>query len=123
MRKQGLAHLYAIGRKHRSTANGTESAYGQHLQMQSLAGEVIWYAFQRIKLRLAPDTHLTIDYAVMRADGVLRMIDVKGAKHLVTDDARVKMKIAADAFPFVFEIVYPIGGAKARQWVHEEIGG
>ena len=40
----------------------------------------------------------------MRADGVLEMHDVKGSEGVYTDEARVKMKVLAELYPFVFRI-------------------
>lgn len=101
--------------------NATEAAFAQDLELRRAAGEVLWWCYEGVKLKLADNTHLTIDFPVMMADGILRMIDVKGARHLVTEDARVKMKVAAEKFPFIFEIAYPVGGVKRREWVREEI--
>ena len=47
------------------------------------------------------------------------MIDVKGSKAMVTDDARAKMKVAAELYPFVFKVAYP--RAKGEGWDIEEI--
>ena len=79
--------------------NKTEAAYGQHLELLKQAGEVHWYGFEAVKLRLADNTFYTPDFAVVAADGVLEMHEVKG---FWEDDARVKIKVAADKFPFRF---------------------
>ncbi|EOD1518354.1 hypothetical protein ACJGFN_000102 [Escherichia coli] len=50
MRKQ----LQALGRLKTGQMNKTESAYCQHLELRKHAGEVAWYRFEGIKLRLAP---------------------------------------------------------------------
>jgi hypothetical protein len=79
--------------------NKTEAAYGQHLEALRQAGEVQWYGFEAVKLRLADNTFYTPDFAVVAADGVMEMHEVKG---FWEDDARVKIKVAADKFPFRF---------------------
>ena len=63
------------------------------------AGTILWYEFEGIKLRLADNTYYTPDYAVIAADGVMEMHEVKG---FWRDDARVKIKVAADNYPFRF---------------------
>ncbi len=75
----------------------TESAYCQHLELRKRAGEIVWYRFEGIKLRLADNTFYTPDFAVMLATGEMELHEVKG---FWTDDARVKTKVAADQYPF-----------------------
>lgn len=113
--------LYALGRLKPGQMNRTEAAYDAFLAEQQMVGMIRWRMFEGIKLRLAPNTSLTVDFAVMRADGLLTMVDVKGAKHLFTDDARAKMKIAADKFPFVFKVVYPRAKKLGGGWIEEEV--
>lgn len=79
--------------------NKTEAAYAAHLELRKHAGEVLWYRFEGLKLRLADNTFYTPDFAVMLADGVLEVHEVKG---FWEDDARVKIKVAADQYPFRF---------------------
>lgn len=55
-----------------------------------------WFEFEGIKFCLAENTSYTPDFAVMRADGTLKMHEVKG---FLTDDGRAKIKIAADLYP------------------------
>lgn len=108
---------YALGRLPTGQMNKTEAKYASHLKMKQFAGEVLWWKFEGIKLRLADNTFLTVDFATMRADGVLEMVDVKGAKAVFQDDARVKMKVAADIYPFSFKAVYP---RKGGGWEEEK---
>lgn len=48
--------------------------------------------------------------ARLPADGVLTMTDVKGARAIVQEDARVKMRVAADQYPFLFQLAFPAEG-------------
>lgn len=96
MRSAG--HL-ALGRLKTGERNKTEEAYEAHLSALVAAGEVTWFKFEGVKLRLADNTFYTPDFAVMRADGLLEMHEVKG---FWADDARVKIKVAADLYPFRF---------------------
>jgi hypothetical protein len=91
--------LQALGRLKTGQRNKTELAYEQHLTRQQQAGEIAWFRFEGVKLRLADNTFYTPDYAVMRSDGLMEMHEVKG---IWTDDARVKIKVAAEMYPFRF---------------------
>jgi hypothetical protein len=91
--------IVAKGEIPKRDKNKTESAYGNYLEALKHAGAVLWYEFEGIKLRLADNTYYTPDYAVIAADGVMEMHEVKG---FWRDDARVKIKVAADIYPFRF---------------------
>lgn len=114
--------LRALGRLKTGERNKTEAAYEQHLEAQRRAGEVLWYRFEGIKLRLADNTFLTPDFAVMRADGQMELHDVKGARAVFQDDAKVKMKVAADSYPFVFRVAFPRKVKDGGGWDIEVIG-
>lgn len=91
--------LQALGRLKTGTMNKTEAAYAATLDARRHAGEVAWFKFEGIKLRLADNTFYTPDFAVMLVDGALEMHEVKGYWQ---DDARAKIKIAADLYPLRF---------------------
>jgi hypothetical protein len=99
--------LYALGRLRPGHMNRTESAYAQHLELQKRAGEIAWYAFDAVKLRLADNTFLSVDFFVMLANGELQARDVKGSLKIITEDAAVKMKVANQYFPFRFFYAIP----------------
>lgn len=113
--------LQALGRLPKGTMNKTEALFAQYLDMQKIANKVLWYKFEGIKLMLAPNTSITVDFAVLSDTGILEMIDVKGAKAIFSDDARAKMKIAAATYPFVFKVAYPIAQKDGGGWKIEEI--
>lgn len=100
--------LQALGRLKTGAMNKTEARYALTLAADLHAGRILWWKFEGIKLRLADNTFLTIDFPVMAADGVLEMRDVKGSPAIFSDDARVKMKVAAELYPFRFMAVYPL---------------
>lgn len=79
--------------------NKTEAAYAEHLEARKLAGEIAAYWFEAIKLRLADNTTYTPDFFVMLPNGLLECHEVKG---FWRDDAKVKIKVAADKYPFRF---------------------
>lgn len=107
----------ALGRLKAGQLNKTEQAYADHLTLLLRAGEIVWFKFEGIKLRLADGTFYTPDFAVMRADGTLECHEVKGFWH---DDARVKIKVAADMYPFRFIAVKAMAKRDGGGWVVEE---
>jgi hypothetical protein len=82
--------------------NKTEESYAATLDLERQKGEIVFWKFEGLKLRLADNTFLTPDFMVMRRDGVIELRDVKG---FLMEDANVKMKVAASLYPFVFKIV------------------
>lgn len=98
----------ALGRLPQGRQNKTEAAYGDYLELRRRAGEVAWFKFEAIKLRLADLTFYTPDYFVMLTNGELEVHEVKGHWE---DDARVKIKVAASLFPFRFIGVRKVRGS------------
>jgi hypothetical protein len=82
--------------------NKTEAAYAMELELRKHAGEVAWYSFEAMTFKLAKDTRYTPDFVVMLADGSIELHEIKG---FFEDHAKVKVKVAASMFPFVFRIV------------------
>lgn len=91
--------MYALGRLKTGTLNKTEQAYALELERQRQAGNVAWFKFEGMKFRLADNTFYTPDFAVMLSGGEMELHEVKG---FWQDDARAKIKIAADMYPFRF---------------------
>lgn len=97
--------------------NLLEAAYAADLELKRVAGAILWYAFDSIKLRLADNTFYTPDFLVMRADGEIELHEVKGHWE---DDARVKIKVAADKYPFRFIAVTKLPKKHGGGWRVEE---
>lgn len=113
--------LLALGRLKTGQLNKTEQAYADMLETLRRAGEIAWYKFGGVKLRLADNTFLTVDFAVLRSDGVFELHDCKGSKAIYQDDARVKMKVAAELYPFVFKLAFPRPKRDGGGWIIEEV--
>ena len=109
--------LQALGRLKVGTMNKTEAAYAATLDARRYAGEVAWFKFEGVKLRLADNTFYTPDFAVMLASGALEMHEVKG---FWQDDARAKIKIAADLYPVRFVAVRVRPKKEGGGWSLEE---
>lgn len=107
----------ARGRHTPGTMNALERAYADHLELRRRAGEVAWYSFEAVKLRLAAKCYYAVDFLVMLADGGLECHEVKGYWE---DDARVKIKAAAEKFPFVFLAVTRAPKRQGGGWQFEE---
>ena len=107
---------YALGRLKAGAMNKTEAAYDAHLGLLQAAGEIQWRRFEGLKLRLADNTFYTPDFAVMAADGVIECHEVKG---YWMDDARAKIKIAADQYPFRFVAIQARAKKDGGGWKEE----
>jgi hypothetical protein len=102
-----VQRMQQLGRIGTGRMNKTEAAYElEVLKPQLHAGEILFYRFEAIKLRLADNTFITIDFPVITAAGQLEFREVKGRW---TDDARAKTKIAAAQFPFRFIAIHRVG--------------
>lgn len=104
--------ILALGRLKTGSMNKTEANYARYLDSLRAAHEIAWYRFEGVKLRLADNTFYSPDFAVMQGDGSMEMHEVKG---FWTDDARVKIKVAAEMYPFRFVALKSKGNA----WVEE----
>lgn len=109
--------VWALGRLKTGERNKSEAAYERELEALRQAGEISWYKFEGVKLRLADNTFYTPDFAVMRASGEMEMHEVKGYWQ---DDARVKIKVAAELYPFRFVAVTARAKKDGGGWATEE---
>ena len=111
-------NFYALGRLKTGQKNKTEQAYELEVLKPAMQnGSVSWYRFEGVKLRLADNTFYTPDYCVMRSDGTMEMHEVKG---FWQDDARVKIKVAADMYPLKFIAVKRQAKKNGGGWSIEE---
>jgi len=96
----GLKRYQALGRLPAGTMNKTEAAYALRLEALKQAGEVLWYKFESINLRLAANTFYKVDFMVLTNENALEAHEVKGG--YITEDSVMKIKIAASLYPFRF---------------------
>lgn len=106
----------ALGRMKAGKMNQTETAYAELLEANKQAGEILWYSFEGMTFKLADNTRYTPDFAVMRADGLIEIHEVKG---FWRDDARIKIKVAAELFPFRFIAVKKRAKKAGGGWSQE----
>lgn len=118
---------YAKGRRReRGTMNKVEKAYAEHLQQRVYVGEVLAWGYEAVKLRLADNTFYTPDFWVLPTTLELTLVDTKGYKkkpngepgYWAEEDAKAKLKVAAEMFPFRFVVAYKVPGVG---WVEEEV--
>jgi hypothetical protein len=91
-----------LGRLRTGQMNKTEAAYASYLEGLKVAREIHWYKFEGLKLRLADKTFYTADFVVITNKGLVELHEVKG---FMTEDANVKIKVAADMYPFIFKLI------------------
>ena len=103
----------ALGRLPAGSMNKTEAAYAAFLDTLIACKDVLWWKFEGVKLRLADNTFYSPDFFVLRADGALECHEVKG---FWQDDARVKIKVAADLYPMQFIAVQALPKGKGGGW-------
>ncbi len=93
--------------------NKLESKFADWLFIQQHEGRVLWWKFEAVRLKLADATTYTPDFVAMLAghndgdghwegDGEIVFYEIKGFRE---DDAMVKIKVAAELFPFKFVLV------------------
>lgn len=98
--------------------NQTERAFETHLLAEKAEGRIVAWFFEAIKLRLADRTWYTPDFFVQMANGTFLVVEVKG---FWRDDARVKIKVAAEMYP-----QFRFAAARRRRgggWEWEEFSG
>lgn len=103
----------ALGRMKAGKMNKTEAAYYNYLEVQKRIGEVLWYEFEPMNLRIADKCFYKVDFLVLTKTGLLEVHEIKGG--YITDDSLVKFKTAGEKFPFKFRMIALIKG----QWVEK----
>lgn len=90
--------------------NGLERRYHDLLHLLYLDGQILDVAFEPERLRLADCTFYIPDFRIIRPDGIVEFHEVKGG--FWREDARVKIKTAAEAHPYVFRAVTEVNPRK-----------
>ena len=103
--------MFALGRMKTGQMNRTESEYAEHLELLKRIGEIVWYRFEGMKFRLADNTFYTPDFSVMRSDGLLEMHE-----GYWMEDAKVKIKVAAEQYPMAFIAVRKKANKEGGGW-------
>ncbi len=106
--------------------NKTEAAYAETLEARKLDGEILWYKFGCISLRIAASgkdvkgAWYKTDFIVMLASGQIELHEVKG---FWTKDATIRIKVAAEKFPFRFIAVMRRSKKDGGGWAVTDFSG
>ena len=116
---QDKKHKKSVQRHVPGVANQTEADYGALLEMRKVAGDIEDYHFEAITFKLGDNCRYTPDYMVEFYDKHKEIHEVKG---FWRDDARVKIKWAAEKFRgFDFIAVQKKKKKDGGGWKIEEI--
>lgn len=111
MAARPLRSRYGKGvRRGPRTQTKLEADYAVLLEGKKRLGEIRDFAYEALTLRLGHDCRYTPDFMVMAADDVIECHECKGhrwAKNMV------KLRVAADRFPFRFYLCERSAGAWA----------
>lgn len=86
--------------KPRRRMTAPEIAVNSMLDQWIHDGKIKWFAYEPFRLRLADNTTYTPDFAYLTTGGQLVFVEAKGP--FMRDDANVKLKVAAEMYPFRF---------------------
>lgn len=81
-----------------SPMNGQETEYARMLEARRMGGEILWWGFQTIKLRIGHAAWYTPDFQVLLALGQIEIHEFKGHWE---EAARVRIKAAAGLYPWL----------------------
>jgi hypothetical protein len=93
------AGAFALGEMPKREMNKTEAAYAAQLEVRKSLGEILWWRREPMRLRLADDSYYKPDFGVLPANRVFELHETKG---FWREAARVRIKVAAELFPFKF---------------------
>jgi hypothetical protein len=98
------------------------------LSPKRLTGEISWYWFESLTLKLAAGSRYTPDFVVQLSDGTLECHEVKGTQRSKTTGVssayfpdgvgRTKLAVAASQWPFRFLLVW---WDKQTGWQQKEV--
>lgn len=103
-------------RREAGKMNNLERDYAAALEGARIAGQIARWDFEPEALRLADRTFYHPDFRVLRVDGTVEFHEVKG---FWEDDARVKIKVAAEMHPYVFVGVKRAPKRDGGGWINE----
>ena len=111
------------GRQPRRTPgipNKTEQNYiDTVLNPGKLAGEIIEWWFESVTLKLADDLRYTPDFMCLMKDFTVEFRETKG--EFIREDSTIKLKVAAQLFPFLFKRCVKRSKKNGGQWEIKEM--
>jgi hypothetical protein len=97
-----MSGFLALGRLPQGTMNKTEQAYERDLRDAQTLGDILWYRFEGLKLRLSRQHVL---HARLCGAGRRWRDRVPRGQGLLARRCRAKIKVAAEQYPFRFKAV------------------
>ncbi len=124
-RGRGQQDAVEVNRRHavprRGVANKWERRFRDEvLEPQRLIGEILWYAFEDVKFRLATGAWYTPDWVARSIEGGMIAYEVKGHWR---EAARVRIKVAAENHPLEsgWRFIAVTRDKKTGEWAYEHI--
>lgn len=124
----GRINLRAKGRPKsakRGGMNRTETEFAAVLEEWRIAGVIVWWRYEPFTLRVTDgfdgnhaSVRYTTDFAVMLPDGEIELYEVKG---FADEKDILRMKAAADVFPFTFRLVKKLAKKDGGGWSIEPV--
>lgn len=99
----------------RRKMNGLERFYAEELERRRLAGEILSWQFEGIRLKLAEGSWYKPDFFVVTREGYFEIHETKGRWQ---EAARVRIRVAAERYPFFHFVAIK---ADSRGGLEEEI--
>lgn len=111
-----MKRYYGKGVRKAGEMNKTEQRYAALLDERKACGEVVWWGYERINLRILRDAWYRPDFLVQLADNTLEVHEVKGARAVFEAASKLRVKAAADGFPFRVVVAYPVAQKHGGGW-------
>lgn len=100
--------------------SSSEALFAAILEARRRTGEIVWFKYEPITLRLAKKTSYTPDFVAIDKMGAVVIYEVKG---FMRDDAMVKLKVAADLFPWCVFVLAKAKKSRGKQYFEEIVIG
>lgn len=93
--------------------NNTEKLRAIDLEAMKRAGQIVAWWYEKWTFKLADDLRYTPDFVIQKHDGTLEVEEVKG---FWRDDARAKMKMFVEQYPFAVRALTKSKAPRASEW-------
>lgn len=90
------------GPKPKRGMNEWEAKFAQTLEARKKAGELVWWAYEPIRIRLADGTFYRPDFVTVDQHGRTEIYEVKG---FMREASRVRLRVATEKLPYQFYLV------------------
>lgn len=99
--------------------NSLERRYADEiLDKRKLVGEIRQWWFEEFAFRIGHDCRVTFDFMCWMADGSIEFHECKGR---MREDALVKLKVAANRYPFKFYLIKLAKVKEGGGWIIKRV--